>query len=301
MSAAMTPTANIISERHALSSQGAVAWGAILAGAAGAAALSLVLLILGAGLGLTVVSPWDMAGTSAAAVGFSALAWVAFTQLAASGLGGYLAGRLRTRWSDLAVDEVFFRDTAHGFLAWAVSSVAMAALLGSVSGAIVGSGVQAGATVAAQTGSAAVSGMQAQGEDRVAYFTDVLFRRSASPMATADASAPAPVETEAASSREATRIFQSALMQPGAAVPPDDLQYLAQLVAQRTGLSPADAQKRVADTHARMQQARASAQEAADKARKASATAALWIVVSLFIGAFVASLAATFGGRLRDA
>lgn len=62
-------------------------------------------------------------------------------------MGGYLAGRLRTSWTDVHTDEVYFRDTAHGFLAWAVSSLATAALLTSVIGSIVGGGVQAGASV----------------------------------------------------------------------------------------------------------------------------------------------------------
>ncbi|HEX3141453.1 MAG TPA: hypothetical protein VHQ87_15450, partial [Rhizobacter sp.] len=156
-------TSIIAAERSAVTSPSAVSWGAIFAGAAGATALSLVLLILGTGLGLTAVSPWALRGASATTLGLSALAWVAFTQLAASGVGGYLAGRLRTRWSDLAGDEVFFRDTAHGFLAWAVASVASAALLASVSGAIVGSGLQAGASAAgtavAQAGAVAGRGL----------------------------------------------------------------------------------------------------------------------------------------------
>ena len=73
-----------------------VSWGAILAGAAAAAALSLILLILGTGLGLSSVSPWAGQGASAIAFGLTTIAWLTFTQLAASGMGGYLAGRLRT-------------------------------------------------------------------------------------------------------------------------------------------------------------------------------------------------------------
>ena len=102
---------------------------------------------------------------------------------------------------------------------------------------------------------------------------------------------------------EVTRI----ILQSGtsAALPADDLKYLGQLVAQRTGLSQQDAEKRVTDTVARMQakvrDAEAQAKEAADKARKATAYSTLWLFVSLLIGAFVASLCATWGGRERDA
>ena len=98
----------------------AVSWGAIMAGAA-AAALSLILLILGTGLGLSSVSPWSHDGISATTFGVSTIVWLALTQLLASGMGGYLAGRLRTKWVETHTDEVYFRDTAHGFLAWAIA------------------------------------------------------------------------------------------------------------------------------------------------------------------------------------
>jgi hypothetical protein len=157
------------------SSPGAVSWGAIAAGAAAAASLSLILPIVGVGLGLSSVSPWARQAAGATTFGVSTILWLTLTQLLASALGGYLAGRLRTRWTEVHTDEVYFRNTAHGFLAWAVASLA---------------------TV---------------------------------------------LEAEVA------------------------------------------------------------AREAADKARKASAYGALWLFVSLLIGAFFASLSATFGGRRRDA
>ena len=75
----------------------AVSWGAIAAGAA-AATLSLILLMLGIGLGLSAVSPWKQDGISATTFGIATILWITFTQLIASGMGGYLAGRLRTRW-----------------------------------------------------------------------------------------------------------------------------------------------------------------------------------------------------------
>ena len=108
-----------------------VSWSAILAGAAAAAALSLILLVLGTGLGLSSMSPWSNQGASASAVGVSTILWLTFTQLAASGMGGYLAGRLRTKWASVHTDEVYFRDTAHGFLAWAVATIVTAAALSS--------------------------------------------------------------------------------------------------------------------------------------------------------------------------
>ena len=296
----------------------AVSWGAILAGAAGAAALSLILLILGTGLGLSSVSPWSGQGASGTTLGFSTIAWLTFTQIAASGMGGYLAGRLRTRWTATHVDEVYFRDTAHGFLAWAVASLVTAALLTSAIGSILGSGAQAGAalasgaTTAAAAAAPAVTGAAVKSDAPTSaskYMVDSLFRRdaagvaapassalSASPASSADSSSDAP------STSEAMAIFANA-MQTGT-LSPDDTKYAGQLVAQRTGLAPADAEKRVTDAFARMQakarETEAAVRDAADKARKASAYGALWLFVSLLAGAFMASWMATYGGRRRD-
>ena len=144
-------------EYKELSSASGVSWAANIAGAAGAAALSLVLLLLGTGLGLSTVSPWGDRGASAATIGIASVVWLSIVQLAASGMGGYLAGRLRTKWAGLHTDEVYFRDTAHGFLAWAVATLLTAALLTSAIGSIVGTGAQVGATAAGGAATAAAS------------------------------------------------------------------------------------------------------------------------------------------------
>lgn len=292
-------------------SEHAVSWPAVFAGAAGAAALSLILLILGTGLGMASVSPWAQQGIGAATFGVSTILWISFTQLVASGMGGYLAGRLRTRWAGTQADEVYFRDTAHGFLAWAVATLATATLLTSVIGAIVGTGVNAGATVAASGAGAAGAAVsqvadKADGESDggadLDYFVGSLFRTDA---AASTAGAPGVLmvnPSPAAMAAEASGIFLTALK--SGALPPEDASYLGQQVALRTGISAQDAQKRVTDAFARLQikarEAETAAREAADKARKATAYGSLWLFVSLLIGAFFASLAATFGGRQRD-
>ena len=97
-----------------------VSWAAVLAGATATAALAFILLILGVGLGLSAVSPWSY---SANVMGKSTIIWLALTQLIAAGLGGYIAGRLRAKWSSIHTDEARFRDTAHGFLAWAAATL----------------------------------------------------------------------------------------------------------------------------------------------------------------------------------
>lgn len=318
-------------EREARASVSAVSWGAILAGAAGAAALSLILLILGVGLGLSSVSPWTGRGASAATMSASTIVWIAFTQLVASGMGGYLAGRLRTKWVAVHTDEVYFRDTAHGFLAWAVATLVTASVLTSAIGSIVGTGIQAGASGAAAVAtSAAAAGAMATGLTArsdatsspnassmtsgatisgmgLGYAVDSLFRKDTTSSAAPAANpAIAPINGDDSSatpsSGEVARIFANDLH--AGTMPPEDTRYVAQRVAQHTGLAQADAEKRVTETfnnvQTKLKDAETSARDAADKARKASAYAALWLFVSLLIGAFVASLAATFGGRRRD-
>lgn len=273
-----------------------VCWAAIFAGAAGAAVLSLVLLVLGTGIGFSAISPWSNQGVSATTVSVSTIIWMSVVQILASILGGYLAGRLRTKWVSLHSHETYFRDTAHGFLAWAVATLLTASLLSSAVGSI----VSGGAATIVGAGAAVMAGSTISGSaenDSLSYFTDSLFRPGAGQTPTSPSGATSPNP-----SAEVGRIFAMGIK--NGSLSPADSQYLAQLVAQRTGLSANDAQKRVSDTFAQIQQsiqeAKAQAQAAADAARKASAALALWLVVSLLLGAFAASWAATFGGRLRD-
>ena len=306
-----------------------VSWGAILAGAFAAAALSFILVILGFGLGFSSVSPWSGSGLSAQTIGWSTVAWITFTQIAASAIGGYMAGRLRVKWASVHTDEVYFRDTAHGFLAWAVASLATAALLSTAIGSVISGGAKvagsAGAAVVATGATAAAGGAAAMDvntnpgmADNVSgYFIDTLFRAPATGAAgtqtgapaSADAAPVAPLAAAAdspplapAQRNEVTRIFANALRT--GALPAADKTYVAQVIAKRSGISQADAEKRVDDTFAAYKKAiddaATKAKEAADTARKAAAYGSLWMFVALLCGAFIASLAATFGGRLRD-
>ncbi len=126
-----------------------ISWAAVSAGAFAAAALWLILLLLGVGLGLSSISPWSPAGIGSTAIGAATVVWLILTQAIAAAIGGYLAGRLRTKWASIHTDEVYFRDTAHGFLAWAVGVVITAAFLTSAATSIVGGGVLLGSSAAA--------------------------------------------------------------------------------------------------------------------------------------------------------
>ncbi|PIF08074.1 hypothetical protein [Janthinobacterium sp. 13] len=278
-----------------------VSWGAVLAGAAAAAALSFILLILGVGLGLSSVSPWSF---NATAIGVSTIAWLAFMQLAASGIGGYMAGRLRVKWSSIHTDEVHFRDTAHGLLAWAVATLITVAVLAGGTRAVLSGAIDAGSGVAAAVGPAVGAGAAAAGAkagegssaNPLDYYSDMLLR--AAPAAGAGEAS----GVSAGQRGEIGKIFATGLSTGSLAV--DDRAYLGQVVASRTGLTQAEAEARVDAVYGRAAKAaadaKAQAQQAAEAARKAGAHTALWMFVALLLGAFVASLAATFGGRQRD-
>ena len=281
----------------------AISWGAIIGGAFAAAAMGLILVALGTGLGFSAVSPWSGSGASATTMTIAGAIWLLLMSAIASAIGGYLAGRLRTGWVDVHVDEVFFRDTAHGFLAWAVGTVITAAVLTSAAGALVGGTAKvavtgAGAAVAGAAGMAASNGVRpglaVEGGDPNAYYVDSLFRT--------DKPAEAPATDDTATRAEVSRIFANSLRSGD--ITPSDRLYLSQLVAARTGLSPEDADKRVNDVYARAKavaaDTEAKAREAADTARKAASYTSLWMFIALLVGAFSATFAATVGGRLRD-
>ncbi|TIO04671.1 hypothetical protein [Mesorhizobium sp.] len=279
------------------SSAPAVSWGPIIAGAFAASTLTLILMLVGSGLGLTMVSPWSGSGVSVTTFAASTAVWLVVVQWLSSGVGGYLAGRLRTKWVGIHTDEVFFRDTAHGFLAWALATLLVAGVLGSALSAALGSGVQAASTVVsgAAMGASAGASTNASGalDNTTSYLVDALFR-PADPSKLAAASP----QNDAATAAQASRILVASAA--AGEVSADDNAYLTQLVAVRTGLSQADAKARVDAIIAKVNDAKIKAQQAADTARKASATFALLGALSLVVGAFIASVAAALGGKQRD-
>jgi hypothetical protein len=252
------------------SKSSAVSWPAIAAGAFATAAFSLILLSLGAGAGLSSLSPWSNSGVSASTVGKGALLWLVVIEIVSAALGGYLAGRLRTKWVDVHSDEVYFRDTAHGLLAWCVALVITAAFLTSAAARMVG----------ADSRTPAPSRSESVADDANRYYVDSLFR-----------SGQAPTPNDAAIRSEVSAIFAHALASKEFS--DEDKSHVAALVSARTGVSRAEAEKRVNDVFERDR-------EAADAARKAVAHSLYWLFVALLLGAFSASFAATMGGRQRD-
>ena len=128
-------------------SASAVSWPAILAGAVVAIAVSLIFLTLGSGLGAAAASPWPGAGPAVKTFTIMTGIWLIVTQWISSATGAYITGRLRTKWTGAHTHEVFFRDTAHGFLTWAVATVAVAAVAAAVASSAGGAAVHAAAAV----------------------------------------------------------------------------------------------------------------------------------------------------------
>jgi hypothetical protein len=258
-----------LGRNEALSS--GVSWGAVIGGAFAAASVYLILLALGAGMGLSAVSPWNSGGTPLTAL---TIIWLILIEIVASALGGYLTGRLRTKWVSIHSDEVYFRDTANGFLSWSVALVLTVTFLVSAAATMVGASRPA-RTQEEASGDAIVPH---------AYFVDRLFRSDKAGAANAVGSAGS-IEAEA------SRIVGNALVHDR--LTPEDQSYLARLVAARTDMSTVEAEKRVTDTIA-------AARQAADEMRKETARLLLWLFLSLLMGAFSASYAAITGGRNRD-
>lgn len=279
------------------SSYSAVSWGAVIAGAVIASAVSTMLVIGGTGLGFLSLSPWHHEGASGTTLAIGSIIWLFVTQIIAYGIAGYIAGRLRTKWTGIHGDEVYFRDTAHGFLVWALSAVVGVVLLSTTVASIVSGTAKAGATVVGATTSAvtAAAGQATQtGADQLSldYFTDALLRPDD----------PTVANSQGDVRQEASRILARSLA--NGELSDADQSYLIKLIAQRAGVDEAAAQQRLTQVQDQaqqtVQQAEQTAREAADTARKAAAGFALWAFASLLVGAFVASFCATIGGRARN-
>lgn len=264
-------------------SKSAASWSAIIAGAFVAAGVSLVLFALGSGLGFAAVSPWHDRGLSVTSFAISTAIWFIVIQWLSSAVGGYIAGRLRTRWIGTNPHEVFFRDTAHGLVTWSVATVLVAALLIST----VGGGARAAARVTA----GAVQATALSGAPSYVYGLDRLFRASDPAAAVAQSASDARLEVE--------HVLAQATTGDGA-ISDSDRAYLTGLVAAKTGIPAEEAQKRVNDFISTANETKGKAEAAADAARKTAAKTAIFTALAMSIGAFIACLSAALGGRLRD-
>ena len=258
---------------HEMDASSAVSWAAIVAGVFGTVAFSLMLVAFGAGIGFAALSPWPREGISAVHFTYIAAIWLIVVQWVSSGLGGYLTGRLRTKWMGVHTHEVFFRDTAHGFLTWAVATIVSAIiLLFAASSSLSGSTHMMGMAGTTKSGD--------QATDTSSYYVDSLFRSDRPDTVVAP-------DTKA----ETARILAKDMA--GDSLPDTDKKYLAQLISEHTGLALPDADKRVDDMTMQVRQL-------ANEARKTAASVSIYTFLSMMIGAFIACAAAALGGQERD-
>jgi hypothetical protein len=263
-------------------SGGYVDWPAIFAGTALAMALSFVLLTFGSAIGLSSVSFEAREGVSLRWLGIASGLWFIWVAITAFGAGGYLAGRMRRPVAGASLDETEARDGAHGLVVWATAVLIGAVLaVTGVSGAIGAAG--------RATGTVAETAAQAVGGD-LDYIGSRLMRTTA-PAAPGAAEAPA-LDGEAAALL--TRSLASGTLAT------EDRDYLAALVAERTGQTPEEAQARVDAAFAEAQELYDAAISAAEQARVATAIAAFLVAATLLASGAAAYAAATVGGDHRD-
>lgn len=273
--------------------EGAVSWAGVCAGAVIAVAVSAMLLTGGTGLGFLSISPWRNAGPPGTTLAFGSIVWLLVSQIIAYGVAGFITGRLRTRWRDATPDEVYFRDTAHGLLMWSVSAIIGLLLIGVTATSFVSGATRVAASLAGSASAVVSEGAQAANRGpSLDYFAEALLR---------------PAEPAAARPQRDARAEVSGILARSVLdgqLSDADRAYLIKVIAQRAGVDEATARQRLAQIQSQAKQAVAQAgqkaKEAADAAREALAVFSMWAFAALLLGAFVASLAAALGGRMRD-
>jgi hypothetical protein len=274
-------------------------WSAAIAGAFAATAVTFIIVALGSGIGLSFASPYG-SGPSATSLTIAAAVWLVMAETMGFAAGGYLAGRLRSPVYDGVIGEATFRDAAESLVVWAIGVVAITALAGALGFFAAGATAHVAAGMSSAPRSEPTTSASTSGPTE--YFVDLLFRPGPG-AATANGQRPAsdtvglaPAGAQPALSNEARAEVNRLLVRSVAQGRLDDSDraYLAQVVAARTGLSPDEAQRRVAEVESK-------ARDAADKTAKAGAYLSFWTFMALLFGGTAATLAGMLGGSLRDA
>ena len=286
----MTQVGTPVASRTDIASASFVEWGAVLAGAVLAAALSFVLLTFGTAIGLSATSPWPNSGLSAKVIASLAVFWAMAQQIGSLMIGGYVAGRMRSRWHE-GGHEAEFRDGLHGGLVWAVGILISAVLVFATAGL-------AARTDAEVAGKAAASAASTT-SDPMDTILDTMLRSTSIAQATTPPAAGSPAtrpRTPSVPAGDETRAEMSRILASSIAsgrLSADNRAHLAQLVSQRSGVSQQEAEKRVDD-------AVNATRAAADKARRAAVLTGFVTAAGLILSLGAAWWAALRGGHHRD-
>ncbi len=256
-------------------------WGAIFGGATFAAAISTVMTAFGSAIGLTLVSPEPGRSTSLTVIAIVAALWALWIAVSASASGGYLAGRMRRPVADASQHEREVRDGAHGLVVWAVGALVATVLTTSSL-----FGAARTAVEGAAAASSATASLLTQQADPMASALDSVMRSTGTTPVTAE------------ERNEASRIFMTGLST--GKLEPGDREYLASRLAARAGVPQPEAEKRIDDAFARLNQAKETAKQAADQARKMGVLAAFLTAAVLLVGAAASWKGAMLGGKHRD-
>jgi len=256
-------------------------WGSILGGAVLSVAITTLLTTFGSAIGLSLVSFEPSRSTGLTALAIAGALWVLWVTVTASAAGGYLAGRMRRPAPDASQHERHVRDGSHGLIVWAVGALLVAGLAAS-SVAGLARTAAAGAASATTAASAALS----QQPDPMATAVDMLTR--------ATGTEPVTQAERDEASRIMVRSLASGQLDPG------DRSYVASRMAARMSIPQPEAEKRIDDAFARLNQAKETAKQAAERARKVGIISAFLTAAALLVGAATSWMAAQLGGKHRD-
>jgi len=289
----------MVGEQDVSSVARSIDWPAVIAGAVGAAAISILLTTFGSAVGLSMTSARAYAGVSLTVLAVLAALWFAIVHISSFYVGGYVAGRMRLPIT-LSESEHQFRDGVHGFLVWALATLVGAYFLASAGTSAVSKAADAAgeAAKAAGIGVIAASNSSESGStpSALTYYVDRMFRASppAQPGAAAQPTQPLPRELNA----EALRIITRAVGSDTLAA--DDRDYLARRIAAYTGLSEDQARERVNQAFTAAKAAADKARDAAESARRVGVMSGFLLAAVSLLGLVAAALGAGSGGHHRD-
>ncbi|SEM71538.1 hypothetical protein SAMN04515666_12027 [Bosea lupini] len=256
-------------------------WGAIFGGATLSAAITTLLTTFGSAIGLSLVSFEPSRSTGLTALAIAGALWALWVSVMASAAGGYLAGRMRRPAADASQHERHVRDGSHGLVVWAVGALLIAGLAASSVAGLAKTAASGAAAVTSAAGTAL-----SQQPDPLSVAADTVTRSTGT----------APVTQ--AERDEASRILVRSLA--SGQLDPADRSYIASRMAARMNIAQPEAEKRIDDAVARLNQAKESAKQAAERARKVGVLSAFLTAAALLVGAAAAWMAAQLGGKHRD-